>query len=74
MISFSDWIDQFVEESYFLGALACDVADDINFPNESNSFEEIENYIKSDWCSNDHYLKQFKDAFVLYEKEKVTAN
>lgn len=71
MNTFSDWVGQFIDEIGFLGTLAFDVQDDLTFPNESNSFEEIESYIKSNWNADENYLRKLKNAFTNYEKEDV---
>lgn len=69
MNSFSEWVEQFIDEVGFLGALAYDIQDDLTFPNESNSITEIESYVKSNWNPDENYLRKLKNAFTNYEKE-----
>lgn len=72
MISFSEWIIQFVGEEGDLGALAFDVYEDWGcFPVDAKSLDVFLQYAKSNWNSNDDYLTKLKDAFKLYEKEIV---
>lgn len=72
MRSFSEWIIEFFDDDLgFLGVLSSDIKDDINFPADSKSLEEIVTYVSNNWgtCYADEtYLKNLKDIFKIYEK------